>query len=249
MRSGVPAAASVQRAHDDALGELDLVGVVARTAARSASAASAARAKAARVRRGALEQRLGGARAPRLRRHPAEGEARPADRAAGDLERRPRPTPARRRTTCARGASGSGHAPRNAAASAGRRRATMSSPGASAVSRSGRVAGQPVQLLERQRRAGRPGRRSRRRRRAPPAARRSRTGAWRCRHRSSRGSRGRGSRRPARRSPRPARAGCRRWPGRRSRRSACAASGCRRPSRRCAAAREAPDSSASATAG
>ena len=227
----------LERAHDEAPGELDLVGVVARgprVGQRGLGGAGEGRA----VGGGAGERLLGGAGAPGLCRDAAEREAgarrcgRPASSsAAGDRDQREGEGGALAQLQVAGSGRGS------AAASAGRRSADdelarLERGLALRARRRAGDAGLRAAALARPAAA----RRSRPRRRAPPAARRSPRDASRCRRRSSRGSRARGSRRRARRSRRRARGGCRRWPGRRNRRSGCAASGCRRRSRRCGSA-------------
>ena len=179
-RSGVPAAASASaratiRRASSILKALSPEGLA------SASAASAARRKAARVGARARQdplRRRGRATAsaatppsamPRFRDHcrlepqrSRGGDDREGiGRALADLEI------ARMRRRSAR--------PPPAGA-----RATISSPGSSTVSRSRRIAGQPVKRLRARPRAGPPCPRSRRRRRARRAARRNPRGASRC---------------------------------------------------------------------
>ena len=104
----------------------------------SASAASAARRKAAASGAGARQHRLrprGRATAWRRRRRARAAPRGSCRRSMSQRRRRPRRP--RRRRRCARGPSDSAHAPRSARASAGRRSATISSPGSSTLSRSG----------------------------------------------------------------------------------------------------------------
>ena len=248
-RSGVPAAASVERAHHDAPRELDLEAVVA-----------------GRLRLG--ERRLGGAaealRHPAVRRpacasaararhgfarDAAEREPRLHDRAVLDAQRR-------RGRDDREGVGGAlAHLQvarmrgETARASAGKRTATISSPGSSTLSRSGVSPGRRWNVssgisrrpalafdlddgIERDQRHAEIGRMGGDAALAP------------AEHRVQPVLAAAGVAARSR-----ARACCRRWRRRRSRRSASAAADCRRRSRRCASCAEAPDSSASATAG
>ena len=153
-RSGVPAAASVERARHDPARQLDLEGVVAgRRGVARAPPRPRAR-KAARSGRCARQHRLRRAGAPGLRGDAAERDPRLRDRAAvepqgrggrhdgegvggalADLE-----VAGMRREGCRR--------------SAGRRTATISSPGSSTRLALGRVAGQAVEAPRAESRGG-----------------------------------------------------------------------------------------------
>ena len=159
-----------QRADDEAPGELDLVGVVPRTAAprRGRPPRRGRNGAVGRRRPRAAPRRRGRATASR-RRH--RGRGAPGGSPVRDLE------PGRGGDQ----REGEGGAlaelevagmPQKPEAAAGRRRATMSSPGASAVSRAGcRPEGSGAPRAPPT--ARRTGRRSRRWRRARPAGRRS----------------------------------------------------------------------------
>ena len=112
-----------------------------------------------------------------------------------------------------------------------------------------RVAGQAVKGFERNLARGPRGPRFRRRRRARPAARRNPTGASRCSARSIPARRAGVLSPPRASQPAPGSVCCRRSRRRRNRRSACAAADCRRPVAALRSCAEAPESSASATAG
>ena len=218
---------------------------VVRRRARPRPRAAERSPRRARARR-ALPPPRGRAMAlPRRRRAPAAPRRScPLDAARPRRQRRPR-----RHRRCVRAASGSGHAPRSRARSAGRRTATIRSPGSQRgfpLAACRRAAGEALRARSR---AGPPALRSRPSRRARRAARRSPTDASRCRLA------------PAEHGVQPVLAVQR--VAARSRlapvagarhvieiAAACALhADCRRPSRHCAAARDAPDSSASATAG
>ena len=226
-----------QGARDDAARELDLEGVVA-------GRRGIGERRVGRPREGLGDRRacptssgFRRARAPGLRARRRRARGAPRAIVPSSMPQR------RRRRDHGEGVGGAlaqlqvagmrGEAGRPRPAGAARRSARRAP---ARVSRSGVVAGQAVERLERHLARARPGPRSRPPRRARRAARRSRTGGWRCRLAPAEHGVERGSRRRARRSRCRARACCRRWRGRRNRRSACAAAGCRRRSRRCAAA-------------
>ena len=125
-----------ERAHDDPFREFDLEGVVA-GGPRVGERGFGRLAKRRRVRVGARERLFGRVRAPGFRRDAAESEPGAANRAAVEVERR----------GGGHDREGEGRAlakleiarmrARSAPLRAGRRSATIRSPGSSAVSRSG----------------------------------------------------------------------------------------------------------------